>query len=92
MAEAKTTTDHDEIRRWVESRGGRPAHVAETGEAGDAGVLRIDFADPDDRLEELSWDDWFEAFEESKLAFLYQEEGDSRFNKLVARTNANGLS
>ena len=92
MAEAKTTTDHDEIRRWVESRGGRPAHVTETAGRADPGILRIDFADPDDRLEEMSWDDWFEAFEESKLAFLYQDEGDSRFNKLVDRTNANGSS
>jgi hypothetical protein len=85
MAEAKTTTNHDEIRRWVESRGGRPAHVTETGGSDDPGVLRIDFADPDDRLEEISWDDWFEAFEENALAFLYQDEGDSRFNKLVSR-------
>jgi hypothetical protein len=90
MAEAKTTTDHDEIRRWVESRGGRPAHVTETGDGGDPGILRIDFADPDAGLEEMSWDDWFAAFEENKLAFLYQDEGDSRFNKLVNRTNANG--
>ena len=90
MAEAKTTTDHDEIRRWAESRGGRPAHVTETAGDGDLGVLRIDFADPDDRLEEISWDDWFEAFEENKLAFLYQDEGTSRFNKLVDRANANG--
>ena len=90
MAEAKTTTDHDVIRRWVESRGGRPAHVTGTGDPGDPGVLRIDFADPDDRLEEISWDDWFEAFEENKLAFLYQDEVESRFNKLVDRANANG--
>jgi hypothetical protein len=27
MSESKTTTNHDEIRRWVEERGGRPARV-----------------------------------------------------------------
>jgi hypothetical protein len=64
--------------------------VTETAADGDLGVLRIDFAEPNDRLEEISWDDWFEAFEENKLAFLYQDEGDSRFNKLVDRANANG--
>jgi hypothetical protein len=89
MAEAKTTTDHDEIRRWVESRGGKPAHVTETGGGGDPGVLRIDFDEPggdgDERLEEIPWDEWFQAFEENRLAFLYQDEGDSRFNKLVSR-------
>jgi hypothetical protein len=90
MAEAKTTTDHAEIRRWAEARGGRPAHVTETGEGDDPGVLRIDFEGPDDRLEEISWDDWFRSFEENRLAFLYQDEADSRFNKLVDRPNTNG--
>jgi hypothetical protein len=85
MSEAKTTTDHEEIRRWVESRGGRPAHVTETGSDGDPGILRIDFADPDEGLEPIDWDSWFQAFDENQLAFLYQDEGDSRFNKLVAR-------
>jgi hypothetical protein len=27
MSESKTTTNHDEIRRRVEERGGRPARV-----------------------------------------------------------------
>jgi len=30
MAEAKFTTDHDEIREWAEARGGRPAAVRKT--------------------------------------------------------------
>jgi hypothetical protein len=86
--ESKTTTDHDEIRRWAESRGGRPASVEGTGN-GDPGVLRIDFGDPEDRLEEISWDEWFDKFDKENLAFLYQEEtkegGESRFFKLVQR-------
>jgi hypothetical protein len=92
MAEARTTTDHDEIRRWAESRGGRPARVRSTGSDGDPGILRIDFRDPDENLEEISWEEWLGAFDENGLAFLYQDEGDSRFNKLVDRTNANGSS
>ena len=89
---AKTTTNHDEIRRWVEEQGGVPAHVSDTGSAGDPGILRINFQDPggddDDRLEEISWEDWFRAFDENELAFLYEEEGDSRFNKLVSRSSS----
>ena len=27
---SRTTTDHDEIRRWVEERGGKPVEVAAT--------------------------------------------------------------
>jgi hypothetical protein len=88
------TTDHDEIRRWAEQRNGRPAHVPGTGGDGDAGLLRIDFreGDPneeDDSLEEISWDEFFEKFEEKKLALLYQDHTaagkPSTFNKLVSR-------
>jgi hypothetical protein len=92
MAEAKTTTHHNEIRSWVESRGGRPARVAETGSDGDPGVLRINFDEPggddDDRLEAMDWGEWFRAFDENALAFLYQDEGDSHFNKLVSRDSS----
>ena len=90
MSTSDTTTDHDTIRKWAEERGGRPATVKGTESGGeDAGILRIKFRDPDDRLEEISWDDWFAKFDEEKLAFLYQDEkkdGEtSTFFKLVKR-------
>ena len=89
MAESKTTTDHDEIRRWIEARGGRPASVAETGDRDDPGVLRVDFGDEDEGLQEISWEEFFRAFDENELAFLYQDETSdgeqSRFNKFVRR-------
>jgi hypothetical protein len=76
------TTDHEQIRRWVEVRGGRPALVK------DSGVLRIDFPDgPGESLAPISWEEFFDKFEQSQLAFLYQE-GASRFNKLVSRESA----
>ena len=85
--DSKTTTDHDTIRAWAEARGGRPARVAETADAG--GILRIDFQEPEDRLEDIDWETFFEIFEDRGLAFLYQDEtadgGTSRFNKFVAR-------
>lgn len=89
---SKTTTDHDEIRRWVEEHDGKPASVRGTEQGGDdAGILRIDFPGGagEDQLEHISWDDWFEKFEDSDLAFLYQEQKasgeDSTFFKLVSR-------
>ena len=90
MSEAKTTTNHDEIRRWVEERGVRPAAVRETGGAnGDPGILRIDFGDQDEGLAEIPWDEFFKAFDENNLAFLHQDTTDdgrkSRFNKFVSR-------
>jgi len=86
------TTDHDEIRRWVEERGGHPATVRRTmGKGNDPGILRIDYPgySGKESLEEISWDEFFDKFEEEKLAFLYQDEtagGDcSRFSKIIAR-------
>lgn len=88
MARAKRTIDQDEIRRWAEERGGRPATVTRTGSPGDPGILRIDFPgfSGEATLEEIAWDDWFRAFEENGLAFLYSDDRESRFNKLVSRT------
>jgi hypothetical protein len=88
MTEATTTTDCNEVRRWAEERGGRPARVAATGGNGDPGILRIDFGDPEEGLEEISWEDWCHAFGENDLAFLYSPDGESRFNKLVSRQHA----
>lgn len=88
---SKTTTDHDEIRKWVEKHDGKPASVRDTSKGDDPGVLRIDFPGGagSDELEHISWDEWFEKFDESKLAFLYQEHKasgeDSTFFKLVSR-------
>jgi len=86
---AETTTNHDEIRRWAEARGGRPAHVTSTGNGDDPGILRINFEEPggddDAGLEEISWDEWLQAFDENNLAFLYEPDDDSRFNKLISR-------
>lgn len=87
---SQTLTDHDAIKEWTEERGGKPAMVSATASEGDgAGVLRLDFGDDDDGLEEITWETWFETFEDSKLALLVQDEtadGEtSRFNKLVSR-------
>ena len=89
-SQTKTTTDHDEIRRWVEQHDGRPAVVRGTRGDGSA-VLRIDFPGGagEDELEPVSWDEWFEIFDRNRLALLYQEQKasgeDSTFFKLVQR-------
>ena len=93
-SEAKVTTDHDEIRKWVEKRGGHPARVKGTEKGDSAGLLRIDYPgfSGEERLEEISWDEFFKGFEENNLAFLYQEKTkdgkQSRFSKLVDRDTA----
>src|SRR3712207_3575160 len=93
-SESKVTTDHDEIRRWVEERGGHPARVKDTESKNSPGLLRIDYAgfSGGDSLEAISWDEFFEGFEKNGLAFLYQEETkdgkESRFSKLIDRDSA----
>jgi hypothetical protein len=90
-SQSTTTTDHDEIRRWVEERDGRPAGVKGTGDGDDPGVLRIDLPGGagEESLEPISWDAWFEKFEEQGLAAILQErkaDGEpSTFIKLVSR-------
>ena len=96
MAEAKITTDHDEIRKWAEARGGRPAAVRKTHAKDDPGIIRIEFPDApnakDDALEEITWEEFFEKFDEADLAMVYQEETargqKSNFNKLIGRETA----
>ena len=82
---AQTTTDHETIRKWAEARGGSPARVKGTGDSKDVGLLRLDFGEPEESLEPITWDEFFEKFEESELALLYQDEPDNRFSKLVRR-------
>ena len=90
MSQGKTTTDHKAIRKWVEERGGHPATVegTETGRE-HAGILRVDFDPKDDKLHTLSWDEFFEKFDEAELAFLHQDKTAdgkvSRFHKFVSR-------
>ena len=91
---SRITTDHDEIRRWAEARGAVPASVSRTKRGGEIGVLRLEFpqAGAEPALEEDSWDEWFRKFDESGLAFVYQDKTasgkPSRFNKLVKRETA----
>ena len=91
MALSKTTRDHDEIRRWAEERGAVPSEVASTERGNEPGMLRFQFPDApnrnDGKLKEISWDAFFEKFDENDLELLFQEktaEGQqSNFNKLI---------
>ena len=91
MPRANATTDHQQIRRWVEARNGHPAVVRSTegSGSGNAGLLRIDFDEAEENLAETSWDEFFETFDANGLAFLYQDNTasgrKSRFNKFVSR-------
>lgn len=93
--ESKITVDHDEIRRWVEERGGKPASVEGTERKNEeAGLLRIDFPGgaTNPPLEPISWEAFFEKFDDADLAMVYQDQkadgSPSTFCKFISRESA----
>jgi hypothetical protein len=92
--ESKTTTDHDTIKAWADERGGEPANVDGTADDQHGqGVLRIIFPGDEESdatgLTIISWDSFFEKFDQENLALLYEEKTSggetSRFCKFVSR-------
>jgi hypothetical protein len=71
------TTDHDEVRRWLEAHDGRPMVASGTVEADGSdgvGVLKIEFGEGhDESLVPLSWDEFFERFESAELALVHDD-------------------
>ncbi len=89
------TVDHDESRRWVEARGGCPAHVKATGrKRNDPGILRIDYLtySGQDTLEEMDWEDWFLAFDRHHLASPLPAAGAEPFSNSSTATPSRGDS
>lgn len=87
---AETTTDHSVIKDWAESHGGKPAAVRRTHSEKDVGIVRIMFPDAPnsehDALDEISWDEFFDEFDQRGLALLYDPDG--LFSKVIGRDTA----
>lgn len=90
-ASSLTLTDLEDIRRWAEERDAWPACVRKTGDQEDVGIIRLAFSrySRTGSLEEISWDEWFEKFEDNNLALIVQNKTargrKSNFNKIVGR-------
>ena len=86
------TTDHETIRAWVEDRGGTPAH--ETGPTEDTArtLYIVEEGETMAGLEPVSWESFFETFEDEALAFVYQDrelgETDEWLYDLIDREEA----
>ncbi|MBB4254463.1 hypothetical protein [Rhizobium sp. BK008] len=83
MGRFGTTTDYSRIRHWIEARGGRPARIKN---APDSETVRVDFSS--ETQEEISWDEFYEGLDGSRLAFLHRtkaEDDIARFGKIVRR-------
>lgn len=89
-SDSVTTKDHSVIKKWTEARNGKPAVVESTSNSNEGGgLLRINFPGyAEDNLKNISWEEFFEIFDENNLQFLYQEETkdgkESRFFKFVS--------
>jgi hypothetical protein len=74
-----TTSDHNEIRKWAESRGGKPMIIDHPIARADKLGIRIEF--PGETHEVLmsetrpaSWDEFFKIFEDQGLLFAYDDD------------------
>jgi hypothetical protein len=94
---AETTTDHETIRKWAESKGGKPAAVDRTHRGGDVGIIRIIFPQAQqsehDELVEITWDEFFDEFDKRNLALVYDDRACSTRSWAAApRSAASGAS
>jgi hypothetical protein len=78
------------IRRWAEEHGAKPARVKGSERDAGVGALRLDFPgySGDEQLERITWEEWFERFEEQNLTLLHDEITTrgrlSRLNELMS--------
>ena len=81
----RTTREHDLIQTWAEARGARPARVR--GSA----VLRLAFDRLPPNWEAISWEQFFEMFEQGGLELWYEDAAGSRICKLSKGVQAGRL-
>lgn len=83
----KTTTNHEEVKTWVDSKQGRPAR-SKTATGRDGTSLKIIFpGNTDKNLMEITWEEFFDEFDRDELAFVYQEGGRDRYCRIIRRSS-----
>jgi hypothetical protein len=75
IVEGKVTTDKKAIKEWVEERKGWPAVQIRANENGKEKILWVGFpgANTQKNLKEITWEEFFEKFDQEQLTFLYQD-------------------
>lgn len=72
--QALVTRNTEVIKHWAQERNGIPSTIPGTGPSNRPGVLEFNFPGyTKNRLQEISWEDWLNTFNERDLAFIYQE-------------------
>ena len=86
MAASHIVIDHNDIKDFATRTGGKPSVVSDTKGSSGPGLLRFDHGRDNEGLEEISWDRFFEIFEEQELGLMLDTSGDNpNFNKFVSR-------
>ena len=78
--------DHDEIRTWIEEGNGQSGKMADTE------LIAVYFGSPESDITPIEWEEFFEIFDRSNLAFMYEERssGDtSSFFEFIDRATEN---
>ncbi|RPI32584.1 MAG: hypothetical protein EHM70_08600 [Chloroflexota bacterium] len=75
FAQGKITTDRNVIKMWVNARGGWPAIIRKFTSAGVEMALSIVFpgSETDETIHRLTWEEFFEKFEQQHLVFIYED-------------------
>lgn len=77
----KTSFDHNEIRQWAEKHNGTPQIIDHETAQGDKVGIRINFPGHNDeellsvdvKPHDISWDEFFQIFDERGLALEYTD-------------------
>jgi hypothetical protein len=80
MAE-RITDDHDEIKNWANSFGGFPVVADGEGETNEITNLKIYFPGELVSGRQISWEEFFDEFDDANLAFRYDTKSDPRSDK-----------
>ena len=70
--ETLATRSHEVIREWAEARGAMPVSITADDLSRRSGLLRIRAGVDEERLARIAWDEWFDAFEDDKLVFVFR--------------------
>jgi hypothetical protein len=75
IVEGKVTTDKKAIKEWIEERKGWPAVQIKTNGNRKENILWVGFpeASTHKNLQKITWEEFFEKFDQEQLTFLYQD-------------------
>lgn len=68
------TADPEKIRAWVEDRDGNPAIVVDEGDHSEKLLFDFPGENIDQDFQEISWEEFFDEFDQRDLVFVYGEE------------------